>query len=218
MAIMLDQLDAEERAWIRAEPKIGSPLTFTDGNSMVQLEIEFTLRNAGRSAGYALVNPELYFTDSKGYILAPNGQQDTMFCGVPNLPGHRPKNPDAKSLTVFPGDTSGPISIKITSPVPPGTFIQPQPMLIGCVYYQHSEREEFHQTGFIYSIVITEPDTPDISPLFTVGKIIPSARLNLRRWEHGGDWAHTEKQNLPSPHQQKTTKRARRQIRRLPRI
>lgn len=190
LAVLRTQIDSEERPWIEVRPPIASS-ALSIRNGTAEMEIAFVLRNVGHSAAWTQINPQLYFFDAAGpNPRAPAIQQDSVWCGPPD-PGMKPPpvaqyiNPRAMSLVLFPGNTNAdsPLHIRITSPIPPDSFRQPKAMLIGCVAYKHLDRQQFKNTGFIYSIEITEG-----VPTFKDGDI-PVERLRLDRWPLGGDFA-----------------------------
>ena len=193
---MRKHFEATDRPWIRAEPKVESPITFHD-NGDLSMSVTFILNNVGHSVA---TDVTVY-----GGALVPKPE------GVEHF--HQPLErqaelcekvqPYAITITLFPneikefnvgfGVSHEEIEANLVPTTPGMPDLPPAKrthlVLFGCVDYEFSSLPKHHHTGFIYNVVGTNPKNPHVPCLIVVGETLPAANIVLERWGFGGDYA-----------------------------
>jgi hypothetical protein len=196
---MRRQLEATDRPWIKVDPSVASPLTFTARGNL-QAAVTLTLKNIGRSVAVNVtVYVDAFIARPDGYVLSdlPLRRQKEL-CGTPKSPPFQ--------VTMFPEDIR-PFSVPITIQreeieanavtLPPGAGWPPSagkpvyPVLVGCAYYQFAQFPDQHHTDFIYSIVGHASSDPKTPRLVITGHDLAVEDVGLERWPRsGGDFAN----------------------------
>jgi len=206
--IMQKQLEATDRAWVKVQPVVDSPISFNKDGAL-QLSLRFDLKNVGHSvatnvairAGMLALkyNPSQSEMKTMNPFQEPIDRQKTL-CAK--------SDPYGFTLTLYPDDpirswgvgiglSRAEMEARFVSPPPPSPRPLPpspgervSPMLFGCIDYQLSTLPKHHQTGFIYDINRIDPKYPGTPFLIVVGQELPAIRIRLERWLFGGDYVN----------------------------
>jgi hypothetical protein len=194
---MQNQFELTDRPWIKVEPQVASPITFT-GEGSLNVSATFVLDNVGHSVATDVTVQANVFAPKRGKeeLTEPLERQKKLCEKV---------EPNPLTITLFPGDVKQPsgswqisrqdieANIMPSQPGeilhPPGRRILPV-FLYGCVDYRFSTLPKHHQTGFIYSIVRTDPKYPSVPFVIIVDQTLPVSNIGLQRWIFGGDYAN----------------------------
>jgi hypothetical protein len=188
--------EVTDRPWIQAEPKVESPIMFHD-NGDLSMSVTFVLNNIGHSvATDVTVYAGALVPKSEGveHFRQPLERQAEL-CGK--------VDPYAMTITLFPNETKEfNVGFRVSHEeieanlAPPSampdlpTAKRTNPILFGCVDYQFSSLPKHHQTGFIYSVVGTNPKNPNVPYFIVVGETLPAANIAFERWGLGGDYSY----------------------------
>ena len=190
------QLETTDRPWIKIVPKSLSSIIFEKAGLVINMK--FNLINVGRSVATDVTRYGSAFIPTwgaKDFFDEPLKRQAEL-CRDHKEPGE---------VALFPGDTTEfSLSTQISAaemqahtvpprqgapnPVPPGQRIDP--VVFGCVDYRFASLTKHHQTGFIYTIVRIEPNSPGVPYFIIIGQNLPANRLKIQRWGLGGDYAN----------------------------
>jgi hypothetical protein len=192
----ISQLEITDRPWVKVVPKKWSSITFGDKGDM-RFSAILTLSNIGKSvATDVTVNHGAFVPAPNAVFDEPQKRQATL-CKEP------PQG--ALRVTLFPTDTTDlgiadsiskrdmeantvPPPPGLTRPKPPGKRVSP--FLYGCIDYKSGNGIKHHQTGFVYNIVRTYPQHPEVPYLIIIGQELPAANVQLQKWPLGGDYAN----------------------------
>jgi hypothetical protein len=192
---ILDQTDqtlkAAQRPWVKVDPQIAGPLTYTSDEARVN--IAFVLKNTGNSPAINVqIDPEiaLHIQPKKNYI-----QQMLEICNRVKA------TPDDNALlghAIFPGDIfTYKISLAKRRAEIENALSEFQnggkeeffsPVIVGCVSYRFAYQRGRHVTQFIVELSKKDPANPNVVVSFKMSDgDVPMSDLVLTRSFVGGN-------------------------------
>lgn len=166
------EYELSERPWVYADVMLAKPLTY-DVNG-ASITVRFILRNVGHSpAASTLINMAAYPQGAPSRASDPILEQKKL-CDPMRL---YPPDPHAGGFTLFPNQTPPTEDMTVTISrkeisdtqvaeikrwrlAKPLNFLAP--IIVGCIDYRFEfSPNTHHQTGFIFNLLATRPETPN---------------------------------------------------------
>jgi len=196
LGVVGKQLEVTDRAWLKPEIVVASPLTWSAAGAHIDIEVGW--KNVGRStANRAMTSMRIVAPAmNKRVELAREVQEECRMAEI------MPKSDYPLGSIVWPGEPA--VIFKGTFDIPsaqiaanpawrhtkewPGEYWQPY--FVGCVAYRLINSGRLHYTTFAYEIVRLLPSHHPGVTLIEIGKDVPAEDVVLRKDSFEGNGAN----------------------------